>query len=69
MKKWNMLLMLLCIILGACESKQVYDNVQQNAQRECQKMPPTAFQECIEESSESFESYSRRRKELLDKAE
>ena len=65
MKKNAIPLMLIALVISGCSSKQVYDNIQQNAQRECRKLPPSSHQECMEGNSESFESYTKKREDLL----
>jgi hypothetical protein len=43
----------------------VYDAVQQNRQFECQKLPGTQYEECMERYSEPYEEYERERQKLL----
>ncbi len=57
--------LLTTVVIGSCGYKQVYSDVQQNTQRECQKLPPSAYDECMEQNSESFESYTQKRADLL----
>ncbi len=51
--------------LAACSQQQVYDAVQQNRQFECQKLPGTQYEECMERYSEPYEEYERERQQLL----
>jgi len=69
MKKNTISLMLIAVVISGCSSKQVYDNIQQNAQHECRKLPPSTYQKCMERYSESFEPYTQKREDLLNNAE
>ena len=67
MKTNAILLALLVLLFGGCSNKHTYDNIQQNAKRECQRLPDSAKIECVEKHAESFESYTKSREELLRK--
>ena len=66
MKTHTTILMLTATFIGGCGSKQVYESIQQNARYECQKLPPSAYQECIDQHSESFDLYTQKREEILE---
>jgi hypothetical protein len=53
-------------LVQACSHQQVYDAVQQNRQFECQKLPGSQYEECMEQYSEPYEEYERERQELLE---
>lgn len=53
-------------LLPACSNQQVYDAVQKNRQLECQKLPGSQYEECMEQYSEPYEHYERERRELLE---
>ncbi|MEE4144950.1 MAG: hypothetical protein V2I26_09130 [Halieaceae bacterium] len=56
----------LCILaLPACSNRQVYDAIQQNRQLECQKLPGTQYDECMQQFSEPYDEYRRQRDELI----
>ena len=54
-------------LLIACTNQEIYDAVQENRQQECQKLPPSAYEECIKQHSEPYDGYERRRQEALKK--
>lgn len=56
----------LCVLaLPACSNRQVYEAIQQNRQLECQKLPGTRYEECMEQFSEPYDEYKRDRGELM----
>ncbi len=65
MKKYALSLILTAIIISSCSNKQVYENIQQNAQRECRKLPTPDYQKCMEHYSENFELYTQKRENIL----
>lgn len=56
--------LLLTLVLPACTNRQVYEAIQQNQQLECQKLPGDQYDKCMEELSESYDTYQRERDEL-----
>lgn len=64
--KINKLIYILVIstFLANCSNRQIYNSIQTNWQLECQKLPPHEYHDCIKESSETYESYEKRRKEV-----
>ncbi len=65
MKKNTIPLMLIAVVISGCSSKWIYDNIQQDFQRECQKLPQSTYQKCMERYSESFEPYTQKREDLF----
>ena len=65
MKKNTISLMLIAVVISGCSSKWIYDNIQQNFQSECRKLPPSTYQKCMDRYSESFEPYTQKREDLL----
>jgi hypothetical protein len=55
---------LCALALPACSNRQVYETIQQNRQLECQKLPGTRYEECMEQYSEPYDEYKRDRDEL-----
>lgn len=53
--------------LAGCGSQAVYDNIQLNNRRECNKLPPAQYEECIAHAGKSYEEYEREREEVLGK--
>ena len=61
------LIYILASLLIACTNQEVYDAVQENRQQECQKLPPSAYEECAKQHSEPYDEYERERQEVLEK--
>ncbi len=57
-------LLLCALALSGCSNRQVYDAIQQNRQLECQKLPGTQYEKCMEQLSEPYDAYKRDRDEL-----
>lgn len=54
-------------LISSCSNRQIYDSVQNNRRMECDKMPDSAQRDaCLEQYSESYDSYQRKREELLE---
>jgi hypothetical protein len=51
----------------ACSNKAVYDNIKLNNRQECVKLPPSQYDECMENTQKSYEEYNRERKEMSKK--
>ena len=50
-------------IFIACTNQEVYEAIRQNRLTECEMISPTsAYEECIEQYSESYEEYEEKRK-------
>ena len=60
------LMIIACNVLTACSNRQVYDAVQNNRRLECDKLPDSAQRdECLQQYSESYDEYQRKREEIL----
>ena len=60
---------LMCVLaLWAWSHRQVYDAIQQNRQLECQKLPGTRYEQCMEQLSQPYDEYQRDRDELMKEA-
>lgn len=57
----------LLLVLSACSQKGMYEALQRNQQIECSQLPPSQYQECMDNASESYEDYSRKRNETLER--
>ena len=53
----------------ACSQQQVYDGIQENRRQECQNVPQSMYEECIEKYSEPYDEYQRQRQEILEASE
>jgi hypothetical protein len=51
------------VCVAACSNRQVYDALQQNRQLECQKLPQNQYEKCMQELSEPYDEYARKRAE------
>jgi len=49
-------------LLMACSNKAIYDNIQLNNRRACEKAPPSQYEECIKLVNKSYEDYEKERK-------
>jgi len=63
MKK-KLIFIMLFYSLVACSHSDVYKTIQTNGQLECQRVPPSEYDDCMKAYSESYESYKRRRDDL-----
>ena len=52
-------------LLSACTNQQLYNGIQQNQQLECQKLPGSQYEKCMQEVSEPYEAYQRDYEELV----
>lgn len=64
MKYATVLIMSLGMSIAACSNRQVYDSVQANNRLECQKLPLSQQEECLQKANKSYDEYERERKEL-----
>lgn len=53
--------------ITACSNEQLYTAVQKNRQFSCHKEQQPLYEECIEQSSESYKDYKKSREDLLKK--
>ncbi|MBL1141704.1 MAG: hypothetical protein HND53_06695 [Proteobacteria bacterium] len=68
MERLNSLLLIIAVLpLQACSSKQIHSMIQSNQQNECQTAPNSEYDNCIKHANESYEEYSRNRKEVIEK--
>ena len=63
--KYTILTLMTLVVNSGCTNKQVYENIQRDAIRECRKLPATDYEECLKSHSESFKSYTQKREELI----
>jgi hypothetical protein len=67
MKMYKMLVSIFALLLSGCSNKAVYDNIQINNRNECNKIPPSQYEECVDRASEPYEEYKRERAEAIGK--
>jgi hypothetical protein len=53
---------LLLLALAACTSRQLYESARHNEALECQKRPPSQYDECMKAASVTYEEYRRERR-------
>ncbi|MBN2865299.1 MAG: hypothetical protein JXK16_04770 [Thiotrichales bacterium] len=53
-------LLITSTLLASCSNQQVYNAIQVNQQSKCQKLPPSQYDDCIKQQSESYEEYQRK---------
>ena len=58
--------LLAVLALTACTNEQVYNAIQSNQQLECQKLPDSQYEECMQQLAEPYDSYQRSRDQLLE---
>jgi len=54
-------------VSSACTNKDIYQSIQHDAQLKCQQIPPQEYQDCMDQHSQSYESYKRSRDEIIGK--
>ena len=58
---------LVLFVLASCSNRGIYGGVQTSRQHECSTLPPSQYEECMENASKSYDEYERERKEVLGK--
>ena len=61
------LIFIVLTLAAACSHKAVYDTIQHNNRLDCEKEPPAQYDQCMEETHQSYEEYERQRKDSTDK--
>ena len=51
------------LLLSACSSKQIYDVFRSNRLQECETVPRSEREKCIEDMQDSYDDYERKRSE------
>ena len=57
------ILVLVSLVTG-CSYRAVYENIQINRQRECSRVPPSVYDDCMKGVNKSYEEYERERQTL-----
>ena len=58
-------LFLVFFVLVGCSNRGTYGGIQTGNRNECSKLPPSQYDECMENASKSYDEYDRERKEAL----
>lgn len=66
MKKNSISVFVFTIFMGACSTKSLYNSIQNDEKRKCQKLPSSEQGACLNAQSQSFEDYHRERQKLLE---
>lgn len=61
------LIIFVVIFSSACSSRQVYDALQNNQKFQCQQFPQPEYLDCKERVNESYDDYSRKRNEAIER--
>lgn len=59
------LMLLVMFSLAGCGSRAVYENIQINKRNECLKLPPSAYEECMEGVNKPYDEYEKERREII----
>lgn len=57
------------ILLSGCSARQVHDALQAREKQQCYSAPDSEYEECMRRTSESYEEYSAKRKEISENDE
>ncbi len=60
-------LFLALLVLVGCSNRGIYGGIQASNRNECSKLPPSQYDECMENTNRSYDEYERERKEALGK--
>lgn len=55
----------IALLLTGCSNQAVYDNIQHNNRKACDKVPASQYEACIERTGKPYEEYERERKEIV----
>ncbi len=58
-------LFLVLLVLVGCSNRGTYGGIQTGSRNECSILPPSQYDECMENASKSYDEYDRERKEAL----
>lgn len=57
------LVIVIFLIIAGCSSRGAYEGIQTSNRFECAKLPPSQYDECINNANKSYDKYERDRKE------
>ena len=58
---WQVTLITAIVLLGACSNRGLYETIQQTNRQECQKLPESQYEACMEAASKRYDEYKRER--------
>ena len=59
------LILLIFFIIAGCSSRVAYESIQAGNRSECSKLPPSQYDECMNNANKSYDEYERERKEAI----
>jgi len=59
------LIFLICLIIAGCSSRVAYEGIQASDRSECLELPPSQYDECMNNANKSYDEYERERKEAI----
>lgn len=61
---------MLCVVLLAlpgCSNRALFENAQHNHRNECQRLPPSQYDACMERARQTYDEYRKAREEVTDR--
>ena len=58
---------LIFLIVAGCSSRGAYEGIQAGNRNRCTELPPSQYDECINDANKPYYEYERERKEVIDK--
>ena len=59
-------LLSVAMLMQGCSSRQVYDGLRERQRIECQQLPKSEYEDCLDRVDMGYEEYRRKRKEIKD---
>ncbi len=56
-------ILMMMLIFSGCSYRGLYEGIQTGNRNECATVPPSQYDECIENNSKSYDGYEQKRKE------
>jgi len=63
----TLLVLLAAFSVFGCSKKAIYDNVQMHNRQQCARLPPSQYEDCMEDAEKTYEEYRREREEALER--
>lgn len=57
--------LLAIFFMAGCGNRAVYENIQMNKKRECSKLPPSEYEQCMRDVNKPYDEYERERREVI----
>lgn len=62
----GLIVLLAAAQLSGCSNRQLYESIQRDQKLQCQTLPESQYEKCMEKASQSYEEYERVRDEVID---